>query len=116
MAESGGRLKTFHLFANARVRHTGIGTGNLYYRRQTTKILPDSVLTADLTAEAQRRGGFQRGSLRLRGYTILSRMTQTRRILMWLMLIALAALVSYVGFRGYLTPEMLFNFANSFYC
>jgi hypothetical protein len=43
-------------------------------------------------------------------------MTQTRRILMWLMLIALAALVSYVGFRGYLTPEMLFNFANSFYC
>jgi hypothetical protein len=43
-------------------------------------------------------------------------MTQTRRILMWLMLIVLAALVSYVGFRGYLTPEMLFNFANSFYC
>jgi hypothetical protein len=41
---------------------------------------------------------------------------QTRRILMWLMLTALAALVSYVGFRGYLTPEMLFNFANSFYC
>jgi hypothetical protein len=41
---------------------------------------------------------------------------QTRRILMWLMLIALAALVSYVAFRGYLTPDMLFNFANSFYC
>ncbi len=43
-------------------------------------------------------------------------MTQTRRILMWLMLVVLTALVSYVGFRGYLTPEMLFNFANSFYC
>ena len=43
-------------------------------------------------------------------------MIQTRRILMWLMLVVLAALVSYVGFRGYLTPEMLFNFANSFYC
>ena len=43
-------------------------------------------------------------------------MTQTRRILMWLMLFVLTALVSYVGFRGYLTPEMLFNFANSFYC
>jgi len=43
-------------------------------------------------------------------------MIQTRRILMWLMLIALAALVSYAGFRAYLTPEMLFNFANSFYC
>jgi hypothetical protein len=43
-------------------------------------------------------------------------MTQTRRILMWVMLLALAALVSYVGFRAYLTPEMLFNFANAFYC
>ncbi|MBI2296785.1 MAG: hypothetical protein HYU76_12330 [Betaproteobacteria bacterium] len=43
-------------------------------------------------------------------------MTQTTRILMWLMLIALAALVSYIGFRGYLSPELLINFANSFYC
>lgn len=43
-------------------------------------------------------------------------MTQTTRILMWLMLIALAALVSYIGFRGYLGPELLINFANSFYC
>ena len=43
-------------------------------------------------------------------------MTQVRRIVMWLMLILLAVLVSYVGFRGYLSPEMLFNFANSFYC
>ena len=43
-------------------------------------------------------------------------MTQTRRILIWLMLVVLAALTSYAGFRGYLTPEMLFNFANSFYC
>ena len=43
-------------------------------------------------------------------------MMQTRRILMWLMLIMLAALVSYVGFRGYMSPELLINFANSFYC
>jgi hypothetical protein len=43
-------------------------------------------------------------------------MTQTRRILMWLMLITLASLVSYVGVRGYFSPELLFNFANSFYC
>lgn len=43
-------------------------------------------------------------------------MTQTTRLLMWLMLIALAALVSYIGFRGYLSPELLINFANSFYC
>ena len=43
-------------------------------------------------------------------------MTQATRIAVWLMLIALAALVSYVGFRGYFSPELLFNFANSFYC
>ena len=43
-------------------------------------------------------------------------MTQISRILMWLLLIALGALVSYVGFRGYLSPDLLINFANSFYC
>lgn len=43
-------------------------------------------------------------------------MSQTRRILMWLLLAALAAMVSYVGFRGYLNPDFLINFANSFYC
>ena len=43
-------------------------------------------------------------------------MTQTRKILMWLMLMVLASLVSYLGFRGYLSPELLINFADSFYC
>lgn len=43
-------------------------------------------------------------------------MTQTTRILMWLMLIALAALVTYFGFRGYVSADMLFNIGNSFYC
>ena len=43
-------------------------------------------------------------------------MTQTRRILMWLMLVALATLVSYAGVRSYLSPELLFGFANSFTC
>jgi len=43
-------------------------------------------------------------------------MTQTRKILMWLLLIVLTALVSYVSFRGYLSPELLIDFANSFYC
>ncbi|HXF66019.1 MAG TPA: hypothetical protein VNK67_04880 [Burkholderiales bacterium] len=43
-------------------------------------------------------------------------MTQRLRILMWLMLIALAALVSYAGLRSYLGPELLLNFANAFYC
>ena len=31
-------------------------------------------------------------------------------------LIAIAALLAYVGFRGYLTPELLFMFANHLTC
>jgi hypothetical protein len=45
-----------------------------------------------------------------------ARMTQGKRILLWLVLLALAALMAYFGIRGYLSPEMLFNFANSFSC
>ena len=41
---------------------------------------------------------------------------QRKRLLMWLMLSVLAALVGWVGFRGYLSPELLFHFANSLYC
>jgi hypothetical protein len=44
------------------------------------------------------------------------RMTQRKRVLLWLMLAALAALVVYFGIRGYLSPEMLFGFSNSFSC
>lgn len=43
-------------------------------------------------------------------------MTQTRRMLTWMVLALLAALVSYIGFRGYMSPELLIFFANSFYC
>jgi len=43
-------------------------------------------------------------------------MTQSRRVLVWAMLAVLAALVTYYSFRGYISPEMLFNFGNSFYC
>jgi hypothetical protein len=32
------------------------------------------------------------------------------------MLAVLAALLVYFGFRGYLSAELLFNFANSFSC
>ncbi|HKA39254.1 MAG TPA: hypothetical protein VKD25_05775 [Burkholderiales bacterium] len=45
-----------------------------------------------------------------------ARMTQARRILVWLMLVALAAWVTYLGFRGYFSAEMLFNFSNMFSC
>ena len=44
------------------------------------------------------------------------RMTQWKRVLLWLMLAALAALVAYFGIRGYFSPEMLFGFSNSFSC
>jgi hypothetical protein len=43
-------------------------------------------------------------------------MTQSSRILAWAMLATLAALVAYYVFRGYVSADMLFNFANSFYC
>ena len=39
-----------------------------------------------------------------------------RRMLMWVMRSILCALVAYFGFRGYLSPELLFHFANTPYC
>jgi cytochrome c oxidase subunit IV len=42
--------------------------------------------------------------------------TQWKRLLLWLVLAALAALMAYFGIRGYLSPEMLFGFSNSFSC
>ena len=41
---------------------------------------------------------------------------QRKRLLTWLMLSVLAALVGWLGFRAYLNPELLFHFANSLYC
>jgi hypothetical protein len=43
-------------------------------------------------------------------------MTQSRRILMWAILAALAVFISYFSFRGYLGAEFLIGFANSLYC
>jgi hypothetical protein len=43
-------------------------------------------------------------------------MTEARRILVWTILTLLAVFMSYFGFRGYMSADMLFNFANSFYC
>jgi len=39
-----------------------------------------------------------------------------RRMLAWLVLSVLAALLAWVAFRGYLNPELLFHFANGLYC
>lgn len=44
------------------------------------------------------------------------RMTQSKRILSWLILATLATLVAYFGIRGYLSPELLLNFSNTFTC
>jgi len=44
------------------------------------------------------------------------RMSQGRRILLWMMLAVLAALVAYFAFRGYFNPELFFNFSNAFSC
>lgn len=43
-------------------------------------------------------------------------MTQSRKFLAWALLAALAALISYLSFRGYLGAEFLIGFANSLYC
>ena len=42
--------------------------------------------------------------------------TQRKRLLMWLVLSVLAAIVGWTGFRAYLNPELLFHFANGLYC
>ena len=42
--------------------------------------------------------------------------THTRRLIKWLIIALLAAMASFLAFRGYLTPDMLINFSNSFYC
>jgi hypothetical protein len=44
------------------------------------------------------------------------RTTEAKRILIWLLLAAVAALVSYAGMRGYLARDLLLNFANMYYC
>lgn len=42
--------------------------------------------------------------------------TTQRKMLVWLLLSMLAALVAYVVFRGYLSPDSLLGFANTFSC
>ena len=41
---------------------------------------------------------------------------QTRRALMWALLVILLAYISYMTFRAYLSPELLIGFANTFSC
>lgn len=39
-----------------------------------------------------------------------------RKMLVWILLSALAASLSYAAFRGYFSAELLLGFANSFSC
>ncbi|MES2563178.1 MAG: hypothetical protein V4637_10670 [Pseudomonadota bacterium] len=41
---------------------------------------------------------------------------QMKRLAVWVMLGVFAALLGWLGLRGYLNPELLFHFANSLYC
>jgi hypothetical protein len=41
---------------------------------------------------------------------------ERRRIAMWLVLSVFVGLLAYFGFRGYLTPELLFHFSNFHVC
>jgi uncharacterized membrane protein YedE/YeeE len=44
-------------------------------------------------------------------------MTQIQsKMLVWIVLAILAALLTYATFRGYLSPELLLGFANTFSC
>lgn len=40
----------------------------------------------------------------------------SRKILAWILLSMLAASATYLIFRGYLNPDLLLGFANSFSC
>ena len=45
-----------------------------------------------------------------------ARVSQAKRILLWLVLGTLAALLSYFAFRGYFSPDFLIGFSNVFRC
>lgn len=45
-----------------------------------------------------------------------ARVSQGKRIVLWAVLCALATLLSYIAFRGYLTPDFLIIFSNAFRC
>jgi len=42
--------------------------------------------------------------------------TAGKRAIVWLILAALAALVTYLAFRGYFSADLLLNFSNTFNC
>ena len=50
-------------------------------------------------------------------HRVIVAMTQTQtKLLVWIVLATLAAMLTYATFRGYLSPELLLGFANTFSC
>ncbi len=47
---------------------------------------------------------------------LMIHLSQTRRTVIWTLLAAIAGWVCLLAFRGYLSTEMLLNFATAFYC
>ena len=45
-----------------------------------------------------------------------ARVSQAKRILLWLVVGALAAALTYIAFRSYFSPELLISFSNAFRC
>ena len=45
-----------------------------------------------------------------------ARISQPRRLALWVLVGVLAALLSYIAFRSYLSPDFLINFSNAFHC
>ena len=45
-----------------------------------------------------------------------TQMSESRRLVLWIVLGVLAALLTYVAFRAYLSPDFLLNFSNTFRC
>lgn len=66
-----------------------------------------------------RRFGWDNGPVTTHGLETLFRPLATmerRRLVRWIVLSIFAALLVYFGFRGYLNPEFLHQFANSLVC
>jgi hypothetical protein len=45
-----------------------------------------------------------------------ARINEGKRVLLWLMLATLAAVLTYFAFRGYFSADLLMNFSNAFSC
>ena len=46
----------------------------------------------------------------------MMQLSQTSRAVIWAVMALIVGVLCFMGFRGYLSAEMLFNFADAFYC